>query len=279
MNNGYNNGYNNGNNNNGYYNSYNNNGYDNGYYNGYNSGGFGGNTMYQQQDMYRQNTGTVTLSDFTRKVYGWMFLGLAITFGLALMIVTNPQAALKLMSQHIEIYYVLAGLELVLVFTLGFFVTKLPPAAALAIFFAYSAVNGLTIAPILLMYESGTVIAALGVTGGIFGAMSLYGMLTKRDLSGLGPVLIFGLIGLLIFSVIAMIFRMPMSDLLISIGGIVLFIGFTAYDTQKIKAYYQGLQGDEVMLKKGAIVSALQLYLDFINLFLYVLRLFASKNN
>lgn len=276
-----NNGYNNGNNNNGYYNSngYNNGYNNNGYYNDYNSGGFGGNTMYQQQDMYRQNTGTVTLSDFTRKVYGWMFIGLAITFGIAIAIVTNPDTAIRLMTEHIEMYYILAGIELVLVFALGLFVTKLPPAAALGIFFLYSAVNGLTIAPILLLYEMGTVIAALGVTGGIFGAMSLFGMLTKRDLSGLRPVLFFGLIGLLIYSVIAMLFHMPMSDLLISLGGIALFIGFTAYDTQKIKAYYQGLQGDEVMLKKGAIVSALQLYLDFINLFLYVLRLFASKNN
>ena len=194
-------------------------------------------------------------------------------------VINRVDTAIRLMTEHIEMYYILAGIELVLVFALGLFVTKLPPAAALGIFFLYSAVNGLTIAPILLMYELGTVIAALGVTGGIFGAMSLYGMLTKRDLSGLGPVLFFGLIGLLIYSVIAMLFHMPMSDLLISLGGIALFIGFTAFDTQKIKAYYQGLQGDEVMLKKGAIVSALQLYLDFINLFLYVLRLFASKNN
>ncbi len=266
-------------------NGFGNNGYNyNDGYNDPNSPGFGNSGFteiygQQQTPYYNQNTSTVSLSDFTRKVYGWMFLGLAITFGLAILIVTNPQAAMRFMTQHIGMYYVLALVEVALVFALGFFVTKLPPAAALAIFLTYSAINGLTIAPILLLYEMGTVIAALGVTGGIFGAMSLYGMITKRDLSGLGPVLIFGLIGLLIFSVISMIFHMPMSDLLISLIGIALFIGFTAYDTQKIKKYYQSLQGDEVMLKKCAIVSALELYLDFINLFLYILRLFASRNN
>ena len=198
-------------------NGFGNNGYNyNDGYNDPNSPGFGNSGFteiygQQQTPYYNQNTSTVSLSDFTRKVYGWMFLGLAITFGLAILIVTNPQAAMRFMTQHIGMYYVLALVEVALVFALGFFVTKLPPAAALAIFLTYSAINGLTIAPILLLYEMGTVIAALGVTGGIFGAMSLYGMITKRDLSGLGPVLIFGLIGLLIFSVISMIFHMPMS--------------------------------------------------------------------
>ena len=242
--------------------------------------GYNNNGMYYdpRQNPYYQNT-TTSLSDFTRKVYGWMFIGLAITFGIALAIVMNPETALSIMFEHIEVYYILAGIELLLVFSLGFFVTKLPPAAALCIFFAYAAVNGLTTAPILLLYELHTVICAFAVTACIFGGMSLYGLVTKRDLSGLRPVLLFGLIGLLIFSIIAIFVNMPMSDLFISLFGIALFIGFTAYDTQKIKKFYHASLGNPDLMKRGAIVSALQLYLDFINLFLYILRLFASRNN
>lgn len=261
-------------------NNYNNNGYDpNSFYSGYDQNGYGGGGMNTNQiNNPYMNRSTVSLSDYTRKVYGWMFVGLAITFAIALAIVSNPIRVTNFLITHIQLYYILAGVELLLVFCLGFFVTKLPPTVSLVIFFVYAAVNGLTIAPILLIYQMSSVISAFAVTGCVFGAMSIYGMVTKRDLSGIRPVLIFGLLGLLVYSLIAMIFHLPMSDLIISLIGIALFIGFTAYDTQKIKQYYLNMQHDDTLLKKGAIVAALNLYLDFINLFLYILRLFGRRN-
>lgn len=271
------------------YNGYNNNGYDqNGYNNGYNqngyNGGFGANgQMYQQNpynpNPYAQNGAALSLSDYTRKVYGWMFIGLAITFGIGLFIALNQDLAIAFLERYINVYLLVVGIEVALVFVLGLFITKLPPTVCTVLFLAYSAVNGLTITPALIAYDMSSVIAAFAVTGCIFGAMSVYGMVTKRDLSGLGPILLFGLIGLLIYSVIAMLFGIPMSDLITSLIGIAIFIGFTAYDTQKIKRYYASMQYDSVLLQKGAIVAALDLYLDFINLFLYILRLFASRRN
>ena len=278
--------------------SYNNNGFDNGYNNGYNNGysnGFnnmgndpyGNNNYYVQDNSPVQNNNTavyntngmVTLADFTKKVYTLMFMGLAITFGIGLFFTLNPGLTLSLLDRYMPVYYILAGVEVLLVFVLGLFVRKLSPAAAAVIFVCYAAVNGITIAPLLVLCEISSVFSALAATGCIFGAKSAYAIFTKRDLSGIGPVLIFGLIGLLVYSVIAMLIHIPMSDLMISIIGIVLFMGFTAFDTQKIKAYYNSIAFNPEAAKKGAIVSALELYLDFINLFLYLLRLFAARNN
>lgn len=227
---------------------------------------------YQQQD-YAQGQ-----ADYSRKVFSWMFLGLGITFVIGFVLTLNAEIVVPFIAQNIGAYYILALIEVVMVFALGFFVRKLPPAACKFIFLFYSVLNGLTITPSLIVYGVSNAIYAFGVTALIFGMMTLYGMITKRDLSKLGPVLFIGLLGLLIYSVIAMLFNMPMSDLLIGIIGIVLFVGFTAYDTQKIKKYYSYFGGDQETLQKTAIIVALDLYLDFINLFLYILRLFARNN-
>ncbi len=271
--------------------SYNNNSFNNGYDNGYNNYGnnpYGNNDPYyvQESSPVRNNEafsnnygGTITLADFTKKVYTIMFLGLAMTFGIGLFFTLNPGLTLSLLDRYMPVYYILAGVEVLLVFVLGLFVRKLSPGAAAFIFVCYAAINGVTIAPLLVLCEISSVFSALAATGCIFGAMSAYAILTKRDLSGIGPVLIFGLIGLLVYSIIAMLIHIPMSDLMISIIGIVLFMGFTAYDTQKIKAYYNSVALNPEAAKKGAIVSALELYLDFINLFLYLLRLFAARDN
>lgn len=228
---------------------------------------------YQQQD-YAQG-----MAAYSRKVFGWMFLGLAITFGIGFILVMNQAIVIPFIARNIAAYYILALIEVVLVFVLSFFVRKLPPAVCKAIFIGYAVINGFTITPSLIVYGVSNAIYAFAVTAGIFGAMSIYGMVTKRDLSKLGPILFIGLLGLLVYSVIAMFFHMPMSDLLISIIGIVIFVAFTAYDTQKIKKYYSYFGGDQQILQKTAVIVALDLYLDFINLFLYILRLFSRNNN
>ncbi len=262
---------------------YNNNGSFGGGYN--NNGSFGGGYnnngggMYNNPSPYASSQPTVSLAEYTRKVFGWMFIGLLITFGICLAIVSDPMRVMIFMYKYSAVYYVALIAELVLVFILGFFVAKMPPKACLAIFLAYSAVNGFTIGPVLLLYTPQVTVTAFAVTAGIFGAMAAYGYLTKRDLTGLGTILMFGLFGLLIFIVISMFVGIPMSDLVISLIGIAIFVGFTAFDTQKIKKYYASMQYDSALLAKGAVIAALDLYLDFINLFLYILRLFNSRSN
>lgn len=232
-----------------------------------------------QQNSYQQYEQTNGLAEYSKRVFSWMFLGLGITFIIGFVMLMNAERVIFFLAENIALYYIAALVEVVAVFILGFFVSKLSPMACKVIFLLYSVINGFTIAPALIIYGAESAFYAFAATALIFGGMTLYGMVTKRDLSKLGPVLFIGLIGLLIYSVIAMLFHMPMSDLLISIIGIVIFVGFTAYDTHKIKRYYASFSGDEVSLQKTAIIVALDLYLDFINLFLYILRLFAKNNN
>jgi len=255
------------------------------YSNGYQQNGYGQQQYgYGQQAAYQQpmqNYGrgnTLSLSEYMSKVFMQMFIGLAITFGIGLVSMLNPEMVINLLGEHIEVFMVLCLIEVIMVFVLGLFIKKMPSPVATVVFYAYSVINGITIAPVLILFDIGTVFWAFAVTAGIFGAMAFVGKIAKIDLSKWGAILLFGLIGLIIYSVIAMIFRIPMSDLIISIIGIILFMGFTIYDTAKIKAFYNSAY-DEESQKKTIIISALQLYLDFINLFLYILRLFARNRN
>lgn len=238
---------------------------------------FGNNNYSYNSNPYQQEQ-SLGIAEYTRKVFGWMFCGLAITFIIGFTLVMNTEAVIMFIVEHIEAYYILALVEVVLVFVLGFFISKIPASVCRIIFIAYSIINGFTITPALIVYGAANAVYAFAVTAGVFGAMTIYGMVTKKDLSKLGPVLCIGLIGLIVYSFIAMIFRMPMSDLIISLVGIVIFVLFTAYDTQKIKRYYANFSGSQEALNKTAIIVALNLYLDFINLFLYILRLFARSN-
>ncbi len=247
--------------------------------NGYDNNPYAQNNQYAvNPQAYSNAERGISLSDFTRSVFLKMFIGLAITFGIGIFAVLNPDKVIDLIGDNIGIFLILCGVEVILVFILGLCIRKLSPAAAAVIFFVYSVINGVTIAPVLVVYEMGTVFWAIAVTAGIFGIMTFVGFVTKIDLSKLGPILLFGLIGLIIFSVIALIFAIPMSDLIISVIGIVLFMGFTMYDTKKIKEYYRAAGNDPQAQKKSSIIAALQLYLDFINLFLYILRLFARNS-
>ena len=252
-------------------NDYNNNSYDNGYnnYGNYNSyNGYGVNT---------RSASGVTLADFSRRVYGWMAAGLAITFVLAFAIQSVIYANPVLLVQFFPVYIVSIILELVMVIALGFFIYKLPSNVSMILFLVYSFLNGINLAPSLIFAGADKAIWAFAATALLFGAFSIYGIVTKRDLTKLRPILLIGLFVLIIFALLGIFFRMPALDLGISLLGIVIFVGFTAYDTQKIKKGYQYFSGDGEMLKKASINIALELYLDFINLFLYILRLFARN--
>lgn len=267
-------------------NQYHNNNFQNQNYQPYRpeQGQYDPNSYYDQgyQQNFQQNFqnigfGTLSLADYSRKVFTWMFIGLAITFAIGFSIMLNPAAAFSLILAFPAVFIGLVIAELVAVIVLGLFISKLSPTACKVIFILYSIVNGITLAPTLIYVGAGTAFFAFAVTGGIFGAMALYGWITKKDLTKLGTVLLFGLIGLLIFSLIAMFIHIPMADMLICLAGIAIFIGFTAYDTQKIKRYYYNYQGSGVLIEKTAVMAALDLYLDFINLFIYLARLFANR--
>ncbi len=212
-----------------------------------------------------------------RRVYLWMALGLMVTTGAAFTTVMSPLGAL-VFNNVILFYGVVIG-ELALVLFLSAGIQKLHPSIAGVMFFTYAALNGVTLSAIFVIYELGSIAMAFFVAASLFGAMSLIGYSTKKDLSHWGSFLMMGLIGLVIASVVNIFFASSGMDWLLSIFGVVLFLGLTIYDTQHIKRMtIQSMTvGDEAITTKVGILGALKLYLDFVNIFLYLLRLFSRR--
>lgn len=231
----------------------------------------GPNTVYMNGKFQYE-----TLSNYTAKTFLWMFAGLLVTFGVSLAAYASNLGFYLLRSSFA--FFGLAILEIVLVMALVSRLHSMSVGSARALFFVYAAVNGLVFSSYLWLYGMGDVLMAFGAAALYFGVMAAYGYLTKRDLTSWRTPLMVGLIVLMIVSVIGMFF-MSGSSILFSILGIVIFSCYTAYDTQKIKALYFAYAGNEAMAKKASIFAALQLYLDFINLFLYLLRIFGRSRD
>jgi uncharacterized protein len=213
---------------------------------------------------------------FFQKVYGWMFLGLLVSGGTAFYVASSP-SMINLILGNKLIFYGLLITELLLVIGLVSLVKKLSANAATAMFLLYAFTTGLTLSVIFLVYTLGSIGQVFFITAGMFGAMSLYGYTTKKDLTGMGQMLIMALFGLIIASVVNIFMRNSMFDFIISLFGVVIFTGLTAYDTQKImKENIIGNEGTEEDTKES-IMGALRLYLDFINLFLHLLRLLGKR--
>ena len=219
----------------------------------------------------------ISMADYSKRVYGWMSAGLTVTFVVGFVLMNILLNNITLIADFLPFFYGGIIVEFILVIVLGFFVRKLPYGVSLGLFGVYSVLNGITITPMLVVYGAQDAIYAFAATAVLFIAISIYGIVSKRDLTKLGPVLLIGLLVLIGYSVIAMIFRMPGDSLIISLIGIALFIGFTAYDTRKIKTGYEYFKNSEKDLKKSTVTIALELYLDFINMFIYILRLFGSR--
>ena len=220
----------------------------------------------------------VSLSDYSKRVFLWMGAGLALTFfvalGLMLYLTSGGEADLAdKFSGFLPLFYGGLVVEVVLAIALSFFVAKMPYGVSLAMFLVYSVVSGVTFTPLLVVYDVGSSIFAFAAAAVLFIGFAIYGIVTKRDLMKLGPILMIGLIVLLVFSVIGIFVHMSVMSMIVSIVGILIFIGLTAYDTQKIRVSYENLSHNPEMLKKMSVNMALQLYLDFINLFIYLLRL------
>jgi FtsH-binding integral membrane protein len=208
---------------------------------------------------------------FMSRVYRWMFAGLAITGGMAFYTLTNE----ALLGFVMKSYWILLIAEFGLVLALSFMVRRLSGAAAALMFVAYAALNGLTLSGIFLAYRLGSVAQAFFVTAGVFGAMSVYGTVTKKDLSSWRSFLYMGLFGLLIAGVVNLFFHSGILSFVWSCVSVVVFTGLTAYDTQKLREMHQ--VGGETGVAALPIVGALRLYLDFINLFLSLLNLFGKR--
>ena len=209
---------------------------------------------------------------FMTGVYLWMFLALVISAVTSVAVASSPA-----LLANTGLFFGLLIAELVLVFVLSLAINRLSAGAAAAIFLVYSVLNGITLAPLLLVYAQATVAKAFFTASGMFLAMSLFGMVTKKDLSTLGRVLFMALIGLIIASVINLFAGSTMMDWLISLAGVAVFAGLTAYDTQKLNQIGARAEENETY-KKLAIIGALSLYLDFVNIFIYLLRLFGNRD-
>ncbi len=214
-----------------------------------------------------------------RKVYQFMAMGLILTALAAYLTASSPFMISLLYSSSAPMI-IIAVAEIGLVIWLGAGITKLSASAARNIFFVYSILNGLLCSSVLLVYTGESVSKAFLSTAGMFGAMSIYGLYTQRDLTSMGSFLRMGLFGLIIAMVINLFMRSSAMELYISIFGIIIFLGLTAWDTAKIKALSGSVDSrDENMTGKVAVLGALALYLDFVNIFLYLLRLFGRQRD
>lgn len=212
------------------------------------------------------------LRTYMLNVYNFMALGLGLTGGVALLVASSPALSNALMPMML--FFILATLGLV--FFLSFRIDAIKSSTAQSIFWLYAALNGVTFSIIFYAYTTESIARVFFITAGTFAAMSLYGYTTKKDLSGLGSFLFMGLIGVILASVVNIFMGSDMMQFLISVAGVVIFTGLTAYDTQSIKNnYIEGVSAE--VANKKAIIGALRLYLDFINLFLMLIRLVGDR--
>ena len=211
-----------------------------------------------------------------RKVYVWMAMALAITAITAYGVASSP-ALTGLIFGNKLIFFGLIIAELVLVFWVSARIEKLSLTKATLMFIVYSVLNGATLATIFFAYSPEIITKTFFVTAGTFGAMAVYGYFTKSDLSSWGKLLIMAVIGLIIAGVVNIFLRSSLMDLVVSVIGVLIFVGLTAYDSQKIKRMLMMQADMGETAQKVALMGALSLYLDFINLFLYLLRLFGRE--
>lgn len=218
-----------------------------------------------------------TFNPIMRMVYVWMTLGLVVTGVVAVLISSTSVGNVFFENPALLIGAMVA--EFVVVIVLGIRLMRMSPTTALAMFFLYAALNGVTFSVIFLAYDLGTIQLAFFSTAGAFLTMSVVGYTTQLDLSQYRSYFIMGLIGLIVAGVVNMFLRSSAMDMVISMIGVVIFVALTAYDTQKIKrmATDPMINSDGTMSARVSIYGALQLYLDFINLFLYLLRLFGRS--
>ena len=211
-----------------------------------------------------------------RRVYGKMTMGLLVT-AITSFLMLSSQTVMNVFMGYPIIFFGAIIMELVLVFILSARIEKLNSGTAAVLFYLYSVMNGITLTPIFMYYTSTSIATTFALTAGTFGAMTIFGYVTRQDLSKLGSFLIMALFGLILCLVVNLFLHNTMMDLLISCAGILIFVGLTAWDTQAIKR--MAAEADPTMMNKVATWGALSLYLDFINLFIYLLRILGTRRD
>ncbi|GGL97626.1 Bax inhibitor-1/YccA family protein [Deinococcus aerophilus] len=227
------------------------------------------------QTYLMSKTGTQDLvRTFMARTYSWMAAGLALTAGIAYLTAQNEAFAFQVMQWRLPLILAQLGL----VFALSLFADRLSSAVAGMLFIGYAALTGLTFSALLFAYSPSAVISAFATTAGTFGAMSVLGFVIKKDLSAMGRFFLFALIGLIVAMIVNLFVASSILTLGISVIGVLLFAGLTAYDTQMLRNMaLSGVSGE--MAERAAINGALRLYLDFINMFLFILRLFGGSRD
>lgn len=231
----------------------------------YYGGGFGGNTVAQQTNAVM------------KRVYVRMFIGLLISAFCALGVASSP-AALSFFFANRIVYWGLLIAMFAMAILIPVRMMKMSTGTVLALFLLYSAIMGVWLSPIFLAFKLGTIVYTLFITAGTFGAMSVYGYFTKTDLSRIGSYLIMALFGLIIASVVNIFLKSSGMEWVISIVGVLIFVGLTAWDTQQVKQL-AAANLDPALADKLATMGAMNLYLDFINLFLFLLRILGGNRD
>ncbi len=233
--------------------------------------------MYNAYNAQQTVSRSQTLSAFMRGVYGWMAAGLGLTAVVAVFTANSP-ALMNLIFGNMITMIVLVVAQFGLVIALSAAINRLSAGAATGMFLLYSGLTGLTLSGIFVVYTGATIASAFAVSAGMFLAMSVYGLVTKRDLTSMGSFLFMGLVGIVLASVVNIFVHSTMMAKIINYVGVLVFVGLTAYDTQRLKdmAEYAPMN-DATALRRGSILGALTLYLDFINLFLMLLRIFGGN--
>lgn len=213
------------------------------------------------------------LRAYMLRVYNHMGLGLTISGLVSYFVGTNEVLYQTLMTGPMAWLFILSPLAIILIMAFG--MEKLSTAMSAILFYVFATLMGVSLSTIFVVYQLGSIFQVFLITAVMFGSMSLYGYTTKRDLTSIGSFLIMGLIGLILASLVNLWFQNPIADLVISAIGVLVFVGLTAYDTQKIKDIYY--YADDSLREKLAINGALTLYLDFINLMMNLLRLMGER--
>ena len=216
------------------------------------------------------------ISAFLSKVYGWMFLGLLVTAGTAFAVASSPALIETFILNRILFWILLFG-QLGLVFYLSARVDKLSPVTAATLFMIYSAMVGITTSVVLLLYTGASLFATFIVTAGMFGSLALFGTFTKRSLAGVGQFAFMGLIGLIIAMIVGLFWQNDALQFVIAVVGVIVFTALTAWDAQRLKHMAVALPDGRI--GAYAVVGALSLYLDFINLFFFLLRFMGGRRN
>jgi FtsH-binding integral membrane protein len=215
------------------------------------------------------------VTTFLRAVYGWMCAGLAVTAVVAYAVASSPLVGVLASSPMV--FLVLFAAQLGVVFYLSARVDRVAPSTAMLLFLAYSALTGVTFSVILLAYTGASIATTFLVTAGMFGALAVYGTTTSRSLAGFGQFFFMGLIGLVLATIVSFFWRNPALEFLISVVGVLVFTGLTAWDAQRLRQMATEIPPDRT--GSYAVVGALSLYLNFINLFLFLLRFTGSRRD